>query len=88
MKNFGGLYIDTDIVMASSPVKLNSLLDFYIGMEQDNWIGVGPGLLEELVIHWPGGEVTEVGDVPADHTVTVGVDGSVAVQPPGPGSGK
>lgn len=52
------------------------------------WIGVGQGLLEELVIHWPGGEVTEVGDVPADHTVTVGVDGSVAVQPPGPGSGK
>ena len=57
------------------------------------WLTLGAiiataGLLEELVIHWPGGEVTEVGDVPADHTVTVGVDGSVAVQPPGPGSGK
>lgn len=49
--SYGGLYTDTDVEMVSSPVDLHVHFDFYIGLEKEDWIGVGPGMFASKQMH-------------------------------------
>lgn len=52
LKEFGGVYVDTDYVFSNSPAKLHDYLDFYGGFEKESWAKqIGTGFIAAKPYH-------------------------------------